>query len=47
MDTEILDRLNKHWARNFYTEPLVSLCFLSCTIIAILYNNKEKERLFF
>jgi hypothetical protein len=47
MGHEITERLIIYWRRSLFIEPIVVLFFTFCFVVALLYHNKNKERLFF
>src|SRR6185369_7862280 len=47
MSHETIEQLVNFWRRSFFIEPLVIFSFVVCFIVGLLYNYKNKERLFF
>jgi len=47
MRKEIIESLINYWRSIFFIEPILDVCFIFCFIIAILFHQKHKERLFF
>lgn len=47
MAREMINKLILQYRNNFFTEPILLLTLVSCCVIGLLYNNRERERVFF